>query len=76
MIHSEKIRVFEAYEIPNDIREKLLSCYNQDDRHFSNGSFVDFLFCQTVYPWDIVTKWFLENGAELNEGYVIIHWDL
>lgn len=80
-----KITEFDSYDIPDNIKEDLKNYYqNTDHRAILNDSYTRYPFIDDfgIYPKNHpdftlskLDQWFLDNGASLEEGHVIIHWN-
>lgn len=78
----EKISIFEYADLPEHIKKSLIEYYEgTDHRAILNGSYTRFPYLfdfpaadETDYYLDL-DGYFLQSGATIEEGYVIIHWE-
>jgi hypothetical protein len=73
--------LYDYIEMPDNIRKMLINYYEgTDQRAIVNDSYTRYPYLfdwQEEYAWEItrLDEWFFQNGAKIDDGYVIIHWN-
>lgn len=68
------MKIFDCQDMPHDIMKLFFSRY--DDGQTGNNCYADW----TTEVWDMndpfleVSKWLVENGAEVDEEVIVKHW--
>jgi hypothetical protein len=68
--------VFEWQKIPEDIRAGLIIYYRNTGQHpIYNDSFVRYPYLFDLQNGTPIDDWFIENGAKIEDRYIIIHFE-
>jgi hypothetical protein len=69
------MKVYDRYEMPRDIQELFAKAYEKDNREPLNNE--SYVLYDAISDWAtdrVVTKWFLDNGANIGESILIRWW--